>query len=683
MKDTKRYIDDIDFGEVLYGKTLYSEIPKGTILSIEIPDLPEGYFIVNYKDVPLNRVKVINDEQPVFAERNVNYVGEPILIVVGKDKDVLKDILKKIKVIYEEEEPILKIDEAIKKESIIVTYQFEKGNIEEAMKKASETVEGVYETGYQEHLYLETQGMVGIYKDGKISVFGSMQCPYYVKNALIHSLKMESDKIRVVQVDTGGGFGGKEDYPSHLAIQVAVASMKCGKPVKMVYERNEDFIMTTKRHPSRIIYKTGLDKDLKPIGMDVLIYLDGGAYTTLSPVVLQRAMFSAGGVYNIPNLKVKGIVLRTNKIPSGAMRGFGAPQNFFALETHIDDIIRRFNLNPYHYRKKILIKENDRTPTNGNFRGEIKIKEMLDKAVQVSDFLNKYIIYKKIKNKGIGISCFFHGCGFTGSGEILLKSTVKMKKVKDNFIIYISNVDMGQKSTEGLKKIAAKTLNVPLKNITIEKPDTDLVPDSGPTVASRTTQIVGKIIQDACNELKKFKDKKEITILKKFRFPDILVWDGEKFSGDSYGEYSFGINIAEVEYDEITKEIKVLKVFGVYDVGTPINKEYVRQQIEGGIVQGLGFSIFESIDFDNKGRLNKSTLTDYAVPTSMDIPGIKVWIYKTKGLFGPFGAKCCGELPFVGVAPAVCAAARMAIGKNISRVPITPEYIQEILRNED
>ncbi len=683
MKDTKRYIDDIDFGDVLYGKTLYSEIPKGEILSIEIPELPDGYFIVDYKDVPLNRVKVINDEQPVFAERYVNYVGEPILLVVGKDKGILSEIIRKIKIDYRIEEPVLTIDDAISRNNVIVSYQYEKGNVEETMKNANEIIEGTYETGYQEHLYLETQGMVGVYKDGKISVYGSMQCPYYVKNALIHALKMDEDKIRVVQVSTGGGFGGKEDYPSILGIQVAVAAMKCSKPVKIVYDRKEDFIMTTKRHPSRIIYKTALDDDLKPVGMDVLIYLDGGAYTTLSPVVLQRAMFSAEGVYNIPNLRVKGIVLRTNKVPSGAMRGFGAPQNFFAVETHIDDIIRRFNLNPYYYRKKILIKENDRTPTNGIYRGEIKIREMLDKIVKESDFLEKYKRFKKMKNKGIGISCFFHGCGFTGSGEILLRSTVKVRKKGDNIIIYMSNVDMGQKSTEGIKKIAAMTLGIPLENIIIEKPDTDIVPDSGPTVASRTTQIVGKLVKDACEEIKKNKDKKEITVLKTFKFPEVLLWDGEKFSGDSYGEYSFGINIAEVEFDDITKEVKILKIYGIYDVGTPIDKEFVRQQLEGGIVQGLGYSIFESLDVDKNGNFNKFTLTDYAVPTSMDIPEIKIWIYKTKGLFGPFGAKCCGELPFVGVAPAVCSAVRMALRKNISRIPITPEYIQRILKYED
>lgn len=683
MKDSKRYIDDIEFGDVLFGKTLYSEIPKGKILSVEIPELPEGYFVVDYKDVPLNRVKVINDEQPVFAEKEVNYVGEPILLVIGKDKEVLRDTIKKIKVNYRKEKPILTMDDAIKENIIIVKYEFEKGDVDEAIKNAKEVVEGTYETGYQEHLYLETQGMVGIFENGKITVFGSMQCPYYVKNALIYSLKMEPENVRVVQVDTGGGFGGKEDYPSLLAIQVAVASMKCGKPVKIVYDRKEDFIMTTKRHPARIIYKTAIDEKLKPVCMDVLIYLDGGAYTTLSPVVLQRAMFSVGGVYNIPNLRVKGIVLRTNKVPSGAMRGFGAPQNFFAIETHIDDIVSRFNLNPYYYRKKILIKENDKTPTGGIYRGEIKIREMLEKIVKETDFLKKYRIFKMSKNKGIGISCFFHGCGFTGSGEILLKSTVKVRKIEDKVIIYVSNVDMGQKSVEGLRKIAALTLKIPVENVIIEKPDTDIVPDSGPTVASRTIQIVGKLVQEACEELKKYKHSKEITVLKRFKFPDVLLWDGEKFLGDSYGEYSFGINIAEVEFDNITNEIKVLRLFGIYDVGKPINAEYVKQQIEGGIVQGLGYAIFESLDVDKDGNFDRFTLTDYAVPTSMDIPEIKIWIYKTKGLFGPLGAKCCGELPFVGVAPAICAAARMATKRNIRRIPITPEYLQRIFKDEN
>uniref|UniRef100_A0A7C4UDQ9 Aldehyde oxidase n=1 Tax=candidate division WOR-3 bacterium TaxID=2052148 RepID=A0A7C4UDQ9_UNCW3 len=678
MKDIREYIDDIDFGEVLFGKTLYSTIPSGEILSIEIPNLPDGYFIVDRRDVPLNRVKVIDDEQPVFAERFVNYVGEPILLVVGKDKEILKEIIKEIKVHYREREKVLTIDEAIERKREIVRYEFRKGNVEDAFASAFDIVEGVYETGYQEHLYLETNGMVGIYENGKVSVFGSMQCPYYVKKALVYALKFPEDKVRVVQAKTGGGFGGKEDYPSLLAIQVAVASIKCKKPVKVVYDRKEDFIMTTKRHPSKIIYRSALDKNYRIVGMDVKIYLDGGAYTTLSPVVLQRAMFSAGGVYNIPNIKVEGVVLRTNKVPSGAMRGFGAPQNFFAIEMHIDDIVLKHNLNPYYYRRLMMIKTNDKTVTGGTYRGEIKIIDMLDNAVKKTDFIKKYERYKKSKNKGIGISCFFHGCGFTGSGEVLLKSTIKVKKIKDKIIIYMSNVDMGQKSPDGIRRIAAMALKIPLKNVIIEKPDTDIVPDSGPTVASRTLSIVGRLVKEACEEIKKNKDKDEIEIIRRFTLPEGLVWDGERFYGDAYGEYSFGINIAEVEYDNLTDEIKVLKIYGLYDVGNPVNEKYVHQQLLGGIVQGLGYAIFESLEIDSNGNFNKNSLTDYAIPTSLDIPEIRTEIYKTKGLFGPFGAKCCGELPFVGVAPAVCSAARIATGKKISKIPIKPEYLKRI-----
>ncbi len=680
-----KYIADIKFKDSLYAKTLRSEKAKAVIKNIIIPELKDGYYIVEAKDIPgVNKVKIIQNDMPVFSDKEVNYIGEPILLVVGPELEEIINILKAIKVEYEEVTPVFDMKNS---KDIIDKYEYEKGDIEEAIKNSSKIIEEEFYTGYQEQAYLETQGLVGTYEDGKISVYGTMQCPYYVKGAVVQALGCEEDKARIVQTTTGGGFGGKEDYPSLLGAQVAVAAYKIKKPVRLILDRIEDMSFTTKRHPALLTYKTVLDKDNKIIGMDVAIILNGGAYATVSGVVLQRALLAAIGVYKIPNVRVKGRVVRTNTVPTGAFRGFGGPQSIFGIETHMAHLAKEIGCTPLELKHKYFVKTGDDTCTGGKFTYDVKLEEMLQKAERLSGFSQKYEKYSKeqgIMRKGIGMSVFLHGCGFTGSGERdFIKAKVKLLKHKnDDVEILVANTDMGQGLQTTFKKIVAKVLNLDYQKIIYENPDTDRVPDSGPTVASRSIMVVGKLLERAAIRLKESWIRGEEQLIEEnYKHPDLIPWNITKFNGDAYPSYSWGINVVEVEVNTITAVTEVIGIYTVFDVGIPIDETIMEGQIQGGVIQGLGYGSCENMECDETGKIKQHSITDYIIPTAKDVVNIKNELVDNPCDLGPFGAKGAGELTLVGTAPAYANAIENALGVKVNRLPVTPEWIMEAITN--
>lgn len=684
------YLNDLEFNDMVYAKTLRSSKSRAKILSIDLPCVPDGYYIIDKNDVlGKNRVKIVEDDQPFFAEDVVNYIGEPILLVVGADKRVIADIISKIKVNYCDMEPILSIEEAESgskptiygKEKCFADYQYFKGNIDKVAAESSHFLEDQYKTGYQEHAYLETQAMIGIYKNGRITIYGSMQCPYYVKEGVVQGLGWDESRVRVVQTTTGGGFGGKEDYPSLIAGHVAFAAAKVKKTVKLLFDRDEDIQCTTKRHPSVIKIKTYFNSNNEIIGRDIDIKLDAGPYSGLSNIVLQRVMFSVTGVYNIPNLRVRGRTLATNNVMAGGFRGFGGPQGFFAIEMHMENIADKLGIDSLQLKKKYLLKKGDTSSTGGLLKYDVKLKEIIDR-------IEGNYHYKKIKEtnkfKGIGCSLFFHGCGFTGNGEAeIIRAKVKLKKYIDGRVrIFVSNVEMGQGCSTTLRKIIASVLQIPIENVIYKNPDTDEVPDSGPTVASRTIMIIGKLLEDAAIEIKnRWNECGDVEIEKNYKYPEDMKWDPEKFQGNAYVEYSWGANVVEVEIDPITYEINVTGIWAVYDIGKAIDEQIVRGQIEGGIVQGLGYGTIEVMNTKD-GRLLQRNMTDYIIPTSKDFPKIKSNLIENSSEHGPFGAKGLGELTFVGAPAAIALAVQNAIGIPVKQIPVTPEYIRGLVENE-
>ena len=688
---TACYIGDMKLPDMLYAKTLRSTEPRATLISINYPEMPLGYFVVDRKDVPgKNIIKMIIADQPYFAEDTVNYIGEPIALIVGKDKVVINELIAKTTIEYEKIKPVFTIDESFEMitpifgdHNIFAEYSFNKGDLKEAIAKAKYICEDTYETGYQEQFYLEPQGVIAEYKDGKATIHGSIQCPYYVKNAVVECLGCAPDMVRIVQTTTGGAFGGKEDYPSLLAGQAICASIKVNKPVCLLFDRNEDLEVTTKRHPSSIKLKSYIDESHKLTGMEAEIVLDAGAYAGLSGVVLQRAMFAIAGVYNIENIKVKGKAIATNKAVSGAFRGFGSPQAFFAIEMHMENIAKKLDINPLQFRLNNTLKQGEKSTTGGVFRDKILLHEMVDRVMEMSNYTGK----KKGKNeygnkklRGVGLSMFFHGCGFTGNGERdHIKGKARMTKDEEDKVeILIANVEMGQGAQTTMRKIASSALDIPLNRVLFINPDTDRVPDSGPTVASRTTVIVGKLVYDAAIELKA---KWQPGILQQaeveYQYPEGYQWDNDSFSGDAYTSYSWGVNVVEVEVDTITYESEIKGVWAVFDIGKSIDDRIVKGQIDGGIVQGLGYGGMEVME-NIGGRFKQRTSTDYIIPTAMDVPIIQSELMCEPYSEGPYGAKGLGELSLVGSPIAYAMAVEDALGIRINRIPIRPEFLMEV-----
>ncbi|MDU6263368.1 MAG: xanthine dehydrogenase family protein molybdopterin-binding subunit [Anaerocolumna aminovalerica] len=680
------YVDDIVMEDMLYGKMLRSTKAKARIKNIILPEIPAGYCIVDKNDVPgENKIHVVEEDMPVFPEDTVEYVGDPILMVVGPDKRGIERILSEIVVDYEELEPVLDVR---KSDVAFFHFNYAKGDVDKAFEEADRVITETIETGHQEQAYLETNGLIAYPEEGRMTVRGSMQCPYYVFGAVAKALGYDRKDIRIVQDVTGGGFGGKEDFPSILACQLAVAAKKANKPVKYVFDRREDMEFTSKRHPSICTYKVAV-KDGKVTGMDIDVIYDSGAYTTLSSVVLQRGIIGASGVYNIENLRVTGDAKKTNTLPNGAMRGFGAPQTFFAVEMIMIHIAKQLGVDSLKFKEQHMVKQGDATSTSGKFHFHVPLPEMIERADQLSDFRKKRELYKNQTGryrKGIGISLVYHGCGFTGSGERdYIKAIAKLKKNADDTVeILISITDMGQGAKTTFSKIVADTLGISLDKVIYSNPDTDRVPDSGPTVASRSLMVVGQLIKRAAEKLKEqWKSGEEQLIEEHYVHPDFLIpFDIKIFHGDAYPTYSWCVNVIELEVDTITATTQVIGAWGVYDVGTPLDLNILHGQMQGGFLQSIGYASMEQCNYNEKGIIRNNSFSDYIIPTAMDIPNLVTDIIEVPYVEGPYGAKGAGELPCVGPAPAYIDALENALENNIYHIPYTQEdamkYLQEV-----
>lgn len=677
------YIADMKFDGMLYGVIVRSTISYGKIKKITIPKMKDGYEVIESKDVPgKNLLRVITSEQPIFTDNIVRYIGEGILMITGPNKKQVENYSKQVVIEYDEFEGVLKIDKATEKAA---SYHYTKGNPKEIFDKATRVIEETFYTGYQEQAYLEPQGVIGIYENGKSIIYGSMQCPYYIKNAVMETMGVNEDKVQIIQAVTGGGFGGKEDYPSLIACQVAVAAKKTGHPVQLILNRREDMAVTPKRHPAKLIYKVALNENNKIMALNANITLDAGAYAGLSSVVLQRSIIAACGAYTIENLDVTGSAMLTNTVPNGAYRGFGAPQSFFAIETLMNHIAKKLNVKPLEFKKEYMIKKGDKTSTNGEYHHHVPLSEMLDKIEEMCDYSKKYSEYEKKQSgryrKGIGISLFLHGCGFTGAAEKeIIKSVVKLVKYEDDTVeILASNADIGQGLKTTFSKIVSQVLDIPLDKIKISNPDTDRVPNSGPTVASRSLMIVGKLLERASKKMKnQWKCGERITIEEHYVHPDMIPWDIEKFHGDAYPTYSYGINVVELEMDTLLATTTLLGVWGVYDVGKVIDNTIMKGQAEGGMLQGIGYGSIEKMENVN-GIIRQASMTDYIIPTSNDTIPFEIEFIDNPYEGGPFGAKGAGELTLIGTASAYEAAVEQASGKDMYEIPVTPEKLMEAL----
>ncbi|RPH58746.1 MAG: hypothetical protein EHM89_11870 [Acidobacteria bacterium] len=568
------------------------------------------------------------------------------------------------------------------------TITIEKGRLDTGFAAADVVVEGEYRTGHQEQLYIETNGVIAVPEGGGITVYGSLQCPYYVHRALKVVLGLPDEKVRVVQTETGGGFGGKEEYPSIIAGHAALLAMKAGRPVKLVYDRVEDMLATTKRHPAIIRHRTASPRAGRLTAMDIDVLFDGGAYATLSAVVLSRGVIHASGPYRCDHMRVHGRVVMTNTPPNGAFRGFGAPQTQFAVEVHMDRIAEQIGVDPVRLRELNVLRPGDTTATGQRLGRDCSARQVLREAVKRTDFRRRRRALAGT-SRGIGLSLFFHGSGFTGGGEVRLASKASLALTDRGVRILVGSTEIGQGTRTMHAQIVADTLGVSYDHVEINAADTDEVPDSGPTVASRTCMVVGRILQQCAVEMRErlgtltprqyLRKHGPLVITRQYERPPDMQWDDTSYRGDAYGSYSWACDVAELEVDRDTWEVTPISLTTVHEIGKAIHPVLARGQIEGGTVQGLGYALFEQVVM-REGRMANAQLTNYIIPTTLDTPKMDVTILENPYKHGPFGAKGVGEMPIDGPAPAVVNALRHA-GFDLREIPAMPEKIMSAARS--
>jgi CO/xanthine dehydrogenase Mo-binding subunit len=728
-----RYVDDISLEGALYGKTIRSTVARGRVKFVSFDPLYDWTRVVvaDYRDIPGdNYVALIERDQPLLVETLVRHSDEPILLIAAESRHAVEDAASHIRIEYEEMKPVLTIEEALAASEVIYPpdnvfkrFLIGRGDIDEGFALADRVIEGQYRVPHQEQLYIEPQGMIAIPGPGKMTVMGSMQCPYYIHKALKQLFNLSDEQAVVIQTTTGGGFGGKEEYPSIIAAHAALLAHKARRPVKIIYDRAEDIRATTKRHPAIVRHRTGVTRDGRLTASEIDIVMDGGAYVTLTPVVLSRGAIHALGPYCCDNVRITARALATNTPPNGAFRGFGAPQVAFAYEMQMEKIAAELSIDPLELRRINMLREGERTATGQRLTWSVGSRDVLDRAVERSRYQEmRHRVAANdqgaSKRRGVGLALFFHGAGFTGSGEARMKAEAGVEITADGRARVLSgSTEIGQGTQTIFGQIVAEELGVDFADVEIEEPDTSRVPDSGPTVASRTCMVVGRVVQMAARESKeklvRFVAERfgapetklaggsftsgarvlasfdemareyialygELRSFARYESPPGVVWDDETYSGDAYPVYSWGAEVAEVEIDLDTCEVSVTKITTAQDIGRAIHPLLAAGQIEGGTLQAVGYGLLEELVWD-RGRIVNDRLTNYIIPTSLDAPEMETIIVENEYPHGPFGAKGVGELPMNGAAPAIAAAVFNATGAFMTEIPITPERLQAAL----
>jgi CO/xanthine dehydrogenase Mo-binding subunit len=540
---------------------------------------------------------------------------------------------------------------------------------------------------------------------GGVTVYGSLQCPFYVQKGVASALGCDLNQVRIVQTVTGGGFGGKEDAPSAPGAQTALLAVVTGRPVRLILSREEDMAVMSKRHPARIRCRTAAARDGRLVAAEVDYLLDGGAYATLSPVVLFRGTAHACGPYRVPNVRVDAKAVRTHKIPCGAFRGFGEPQVIFAAESQMELLAERLAIDPLELRRRNALGLGDETITGHKLMVSVGFQEVLDRVAESADWARKRTAYARdtgTVRRGIGLAACYYGVGLGAMGKHLNPAGANVVVAADGSVsVAVGTTEIGQGMVTVLSQITAEALGCPVELVKIVDPDTSRVPDSGPTVASRTTLMSGNAIRDAAGKIRAAMEPviadsglpwREAVALcvqsqvglaaQGWAVPPATTFDIETGQGEAYVCYSFSANVVELEVDTETCETRVLRVHSGHDVGRVVNPTTAEGQVEGGVVQGLGYALVEEHALE-AGRILNDQLSTYIIPTPLDTPHIDSILVEHEYPWGPYGAKGLGETPIIAVAPAVTAAIHHATGIRVRELPATPERLWLARRARD
>jgi CO/xanthine dehydrogenase Mo-binding subunit len=691
-----QYLDDLDAPGAWHGATVRSKVARGVLEALELDPAFDWSRVVvaTAADIPgKNTIALIEEDQPALVPvgGHVMHVDEPLALVAAPTRELAFAAARAVKPRIRALPAVFTIDDALAAkeqlygaDNVFKQFLIRKGHtrdaeIEAVFAGAAHVIDGTYWTSAQEQMYIEPQAMLAEWHGERCHLVGSMQCPYYVHKAMKVLLGCGPEGVIVRQSVTGGGFGGKEEYPSMLAAHVAVLAKKAGRAVKIVYDRDEDIAATTKRHPARTRHRLAVDERGDLLAIDVDCVMDGGAYLTLSPVVLSRGVLHAPGPYRCPVVRVRGRCVATNHPPHGAFRGFGAPQTTYAYERQLDKLAHRLHEEPLALRKRLALRSGDTTATGQLLGFSVGTDEVIGAIEQVAGPL-PVPDHPRVR-RGRGYAFYFHGAGFTGSGEQRLAGRATVAALANGrYEVRTSSTDIGQGALTIFTQIAAQGLSVDASLVDVIEPATDRVPDSGPTVASRTCMVVGGLIEKAASALREkllhdgVPRTGEVAITTQYEPPPGIHFDDTTYTGAAYPVYGWACCLVDIAVDLDTYEAHVTRCVQAIDVGKAINPGIVRGQIEGGTLQALGWALLENIVYKD-GRVANANMTNCIVPTFADAPELETILVEVPYPFGPSGAKGVGEIPMDGPAAAVANAIGNALGCDFDTIPILPEVI--------
>ncbi len=716
-----RYADDLVFPGAWYGATIRSTDAHARFDGYDLdPALDWSTIaVVTAADIPgENIVSLISDDQPVLVPLGgeIQHHAEPLLLLAAADRETLRRARRGVTI---RTTPLPPVFDPVQSDHVFAAYDIATGDLAAGFAAADLVLEGTYRVGHQEQLYIENNAMIAVPReDGGVEVHGSLQCPYYIHKAMKRALRLSDVQARVVQAETGGGFGGKEEYPSIIALHAALLARKAGKPVRMIYDRHEDLSATTKRHPAVVHHRTGVKADGTLVAQEVDVVMDGGAYCTLTPVVLSRGAIHAGGPYRCPNVRITARATRTNTPPNGAFRGFGAPQVEFAAEVQLGRVAEALGISPLEIRRRNLYRLGDETPTGQILRESVAAEAVLERAAEAAEFEGVRARTERARARragsghvpsspfrtgrdrlasGIGVALAWHGAGFTGSGEVKLASVASLELGAGGRVrILTGSTEMGQGTKTIFPQLVAAELGLPVDDVDMAPQDTALVPDSGPTVASRTAMVVGGLLVKAARRLRStvegrnggrpFADVAAADVAangptridEQFEPYPHVHFDDDTYRGDAYPAYGWAACVATVDVDLDSGEVTVRDVVAADDIGRVIHPVLAEGQVEGGTLQAIGYATIEEIKVRD-GRYLNDRLATYIIPTSLDAPRITTLLVEAPFSGSPHGAKGVGELPMDVGAPAVVAAIHDATGAWVHDLPASPERILERL----
>ena len=704
------YPGDLVVPGMLHMKVLFARRPHARIQRLDVSKAeaaPGVVAVFTAKDVPVNEFGLIMFDAPVLADDRVRWIGEKVALVVAETEKQAARARDLIEVEYEDLPVVSDPREAMqpgapqlhpeKENNVLIHYRIRKGDVDEAFKQADVIVQGAYHTPFQEHAFLQPEaGLAYMDDEGRVTVQAAGQWAHEDQEQIAHALGLPHDKVRVIYPAIGGAFGGREDMSVQIILALAVwrlAQRGVGRPVKIIWSREESMLAHHKRHQMFFKTRWGATKDGQLVAAEVEAISDAGAYAYTSTKVLGNTTLMCTGPYEIPNVKVDTYAVYTNNIPAGAFRGFGGPQGLFEAELQMDKLAEKLGLDPVELRMKNIIREGSILSVGTPLPRGVSMPDVAEKAAVAGGWTRERGAWQRPhapssdqanKRYGIGYACGFKNVGFSfGAPEqctakIELRGQTEIKEV----IVYHAAAEVGQGTHTVLSQMAADALELPIDKIKLVVSDTAYTANSGSVSASRMTFMMGNSILGAAEvALKKWRGEERPAIgVYTYRPPKTTPYDPQTGKSEPNFAYGYVAQVAQVEVDTETGHVRVLRVWCADDVGTAVNPQLVLGQIEGGVVQAQGYAVMENLVHQG-GKLQTPYLSTYLIPTVLDVPQeVNSIIMEYPDPIGPFGARGMGEMPFLPLAPAVVAAVHDATGVWFDDFPLTPDRVLKELR---